>query len=65
MNIKNAKYDKPRDDVGKIIDGSENCNIIAVIDGVTRFVPLAEGNMHYDTIMELVKSGDLTIADAE
>ena len=40
-------------------------NIIAVIDGVTRFVPLAEGNMHYDTIMELVKSGDLTIADAE
>ena len=65
MNIKNAKYDKPRDEEGKIIDGSENCNIIAEIDGVKRFIPLAEGNMHYDTIMELVKSGDLTIADAE
>ena len=65
MDIKSAKYDKPRDEEGKIIDGSENGNIIAVIDGVTRFVPLAEGNMHYDTIMELVKSGDLTIADAE
>ena len=25
MNIKSAKYDKPRDDEGKIIDGSDNC----------------------------------------
>ena len=65
MIITNAKYDKPRNDDGTIIDGSENCNIIAEIDGVKRFIPLAEGNMHYDTIMELVESGDLTIADAE
>ena len=65
MKITSAKYSKPRDDEGKIIDGSDNENIIAVIDGVTKFVPLAEGNMHYDTIMDLVKSGDLTIADAE
>ena len=42
MNITSAKYSKPRDDEGKIIDGSDNENIIAVIDGVTRFVPLAE-----------------------
>ena len=34
MNIKSAKYDKPSEE-GIIIDGSENCNIIAVIDGVT------------------------------
>ena len=65
MKITSAKYSKPRDDKGKIIDGSDNENIIAVIDGVTKFVPLSKGNMHYDKITELVKAGDLTIADAD
>jgi len=65
MKITSAKYGKPRDDENKIIDGSDNENIIAVVDGVTKFIPLVEGNIHYDRIMELVKSGDLTIADAD
>ena len=39
MNITSVKiYTGTRDDEGKIIDGSDNENIIAVIDGVTRFV---------------------------
>lgn len=65
MIITNAKYDKPRNDDGTIIDGSDNCNIIAVVDGVTMFIPLVQGNRHYDKIMRLVNSGDLTIADAD
>ena len=65
MIITNAKYDKPRNDDGTIIDGSDNCNIIAVVDGVTMFIPLVQGNRHYDKIMRLVSSGDLTIAAAE
>ena len=28
MNIKSAKYDKPRDDEGKIIDGSDNVTLL-------------------------------------
>jgi len=65
MIITNAKYDKPRNDDGTIVDGSDNSIIIAEVDGVSMFIPLVQGNRHYDKIMRLVNSGDLTIADAD
>ena len=40
-------------------------SINATIDGVELFVPLSEGNRHYDEIMRQVDAGTLTIADAE
>ena len=65
MIITNPKYDKPRNDDGTIVDGSDNCNIIADVDGVKMFIPLVQGNRHYDKIMRQVDAGELTIADAE
>lgn len=47
-------------------DNTENKLMIKVdIDGITSSVPLQPGNRHYDEIMRLVESGELTIADAE
>ncbi len=57
MNISSAKY-------GTDDKGNNHC-IIIVEDGVTKFVPLSEDNRHYIEIMERVKAGDLTIADAD
>lgn len=42
-----------------------NITIQATIDGVEMFVPLCEGNRHYDEIMRQVDAGTLTIAEAE
>lgn len=58
MNITSAKYLK---------DGisDENSSIKAIIDGQELFVPLAEGNMHYDEIMRQVDAGELTIEEAD
>ena len=58
MNITSAKYLK---------DGisDENSSIKATIEGQELFVPLAEGNMHYDEIMRQVEAGELTIEEAE
>ena len=42
-----------------------NITIKATIDGVEMFVPLCEGNRHYDEIMRQVDAGTLTIEDAE
>ena len=58
MNITSAKYLK---------DGisDENSSIKATIDGQELFVPLAEGNRHYDEIMRQVEAGELTIEEAE
>ena len=39
--------------------------IKATIDGQEIFVPIKEGNRHYDEIMRQVDAGTLTIADAE
>jgi hypothetical protein len=44
---------------------SENTSIKATIDGQEMFVPIAEGNRHYDEIMRQVNAGELTIADAD
>lgn len=58
MNITSAKYLK---------DGisNENSSIKATIEGQELFVPLAEGNMHYDEIMRQVEAGELTIEEAD
>ena len=65
MNVTSAKYLKPLNDDGSIVDGSDNTSILAVIDGVTMQIPVNEDNRHYKEIMELVEDGELTIADAE
>ena len=54
MNITSAKY-----------NNSENTSIVAVIGGVTMYVPTEVGNTEYDEIMKQVEAGTLTIADAE
>jgi len=58
MNITSAKYLK---------DGisDENSSIKATIEGQELFVPLAEGNRHYDEIMRQVEAGELTIEEAD
>lgn len=58
INITSAKYE--RDIISNEVD-----IIIAVIDGMTISVPLAEGNRHYDEIMRQVDAGTLTIAEAD
>ena len=54
MNITSAKYCKD-------LDTNENQSIKATIDGVEMFVPISEGNMHYDEIIRQVNVGTLTI----
>ncbi len=62
MNITNAQYQSLKtDDV--VVDAQHA--IIATIDGVKMFVPLAPSNRHYDEIMRQVAAGTLTIADAD
>ena len=42
-----------------------NSSIKATIDGQEMFVPLCEGNRHYDEIMRQVDAGTLTIQEAD
>ena len=58
MNISSAKYLKD------LISGKIN-TIEMVMDGQTYFVPMKEGNRHYDEIMRQVEAGELTIEEAE
>ena len=58
MNITSAKYLK--NDIT-----NKNSSIKATIDGQESFVPLAEGNRHYDEIMRQVEAGTLTIEEAD
>jgi len=55
MNITEAKYTAK--DSGK--------SIKIIVDGSTMYVPLVEGNRHYDEIQKQVKAGTLTIKDAD
>ena len=57
MNITLAQYKNNP-------DGNQD-HIVAVIDGVTMFVPIDPANRHYDEIMRQVAAGTLTIADAD
>ena len=58
INITSAKYLKDE-------KTNENSSIKATIDGEEMFVPLAEGNRHYDEIMRQVEAGELTIEEAD
>jgi hypothetical protein len=57
MNITAAQY----------IRGAEGTNEIikTTIDGQELFVPIAEGNRHYDEIKRQVDAGTLTIEEAD
>jgi hypothetical protein len=55
MNITSAQY----------VSESNNQTIVANIDGETMYVPVKDGNRHYDEIMRQVEAGELTIQDAE
>ena len=57
MNIESAQYMTN-------LDGTNN-SIKATIDGQEWFVPLDPNNRHYAEILEQVKAGTLTIADAD
>jgi len=57
MNITAAQYILGRNE--------ENDCIKATIDGQELFVPIAEGNRHYDEIMRQVDAGTLTIEAAD
>ena len=57
MNITAAHYILGR-------NGENDC-IKATIDGEELFVPLCEGNRHYDEIMRQVDAGTLTIEAAD
>ena len=58
MEIKNAQY------VKHFIDKT-NCGIECEIDGVLMDVPLDPNNRHYAEILRQVKTGQLTIAEAD
>ena len=58
MNITSVQY--LYDDLSQ-----RNSSIKAKIDGQEMFVPIVEGNRHYDEIMRQVNAGELTIADAD
>ena len=65
MNITSAKY-KSRDiyDSDGKVTSTENCGIVAVIDGETLGVPLDPANRHYQAILEWVAEGN-TIQEAD
>ena len=46
-------------------DDAVMSGVSAKIDGQEMFVPMSEGNRHWDEIKERVDAGELTIADAD
>tara|TARA_B100001057_G_scaffold341779_1_gene342645 strand:+ start:1245 stop:1424 length:180 start_codon:yes stop_codon:yes gene_type:complete len=59
MIITSAKYTL------SVYDDKKNDGIEAVIDGETMYIPLVEGNTHYDEILKQVEEKTLTIEDAD
>ena len=57
MTITSAQYYRDMDD-------TENAGVKATIDGVEMYVPLSNGNRHYQAILEWVADGN-TIQDAD
>ena len=57
MIIESAKY----------LDDENNNHLCveAVIDGIKHWIPIEEGNRHYDEMKKQVDAGTLTIKDAE
>lgn len=58
MIFESAKWDY--DEIAK-----KNVNVIVVMDGTEKTVPMDENNMHYAEILRQVAEGTLTIADAD
>ena len=58
MIFESAKWDY--DEIAK-----KNVNVIVVMDGVEKTVPMDENNMHYAEILKQVKEGTLTIKEAD
>ena len=56
MNVTSAQYLKDYTDTISCIE--------ATIEGELMYVPIAEGNRHYDEIMRQVAEGTLTITPA-
>ncbi len=61
--IENLKWVElaPKTDKADAVMGG----VSAKIDGNEMFVPMAEGNRHWDEIKERVDAGELTIEDAD
>tara|TARA_R100001510_G_scaffold56844_1_gene63220 strand:+ start:1105 stop:1287 length:183 start_codon:yes stop_codon:yes gene_type:complete len=60
MEIKNITSAQYIDD-----DNNNHLNIEVVAGGKKYWVPIEEGNRHYDEIKKQVDAGTLTIKDAE
>lgn len=58
MIFESAKWDYDK-------NSKKNVNVIVVMDGVEKTVPMDEDNMHYAEILKQVKEGTLTIEDAD
>ena len=46
-------------------NAKRNINVIVVMDGIEKTVPMDEDNIHYAEILRQVADGKLTIADAD
>ena len=57
IDIKNVKHQK--------INGEDTNHLKATLDGVEVSIPKDPNNRHYAEILEQVKAGTLTIADAD
>tara|TARA_R100001129_G_scaffold169980_1_gene139120 strand:- start:385 stop:567 length:183 start_codon:yes stop_codon:yes gene_type:complete len=60
MIITNAKYYK-----GVGLDEDKTMGVLATIDNKRLAVPIDESNRHYAEMLQRVKEGTLTIADAD
>ena len=58
MIFESAKWDYDE-------NAEKNVNVIVVMGGVEKTVPMDENNMHYAEILKQVAEGTLTIAEAD
>lgn len=58
MIFESAKWDYDE-------NSNKNVNVIVVMDGVEKTVPMDKDNMHYAEILKQVSEGILTIAEAD
>ena len=58
MIFESAKWDYDE-------QANKNVNVIVVMDGVEKTVPMDENNTHYAEILRQVDAGELTIAPAD
>ena len=58
MIFESAKWDYDE-------NAKKNVNVLVIMNGVEKTVPMDEDNMHYAEIKKQVDAGTLTIKDAE